>query len=142
MKARFDWRRWRVLLALTPPLLAACGGADPQPSSVTLVFRMRNQPATEEFRYLTTAPELIARAREQMSLPADKRTLFAAGSIAAGNGGHNQPWSWHFTSLTLTQVSIELCDGRPSMVEAGLDYWLNTVKSFCPWGSYLHAVQP
>jgi hypothetical protein len=30
---------------------------------------------------------------------------------------------------------MELCDGRPSMVEADLPYWLGTVKRFCPWGA-------
>ena len=25
------------------------------------------------------------------------------------------------------------------MVEADLSYWLNTVRSFCPWGGYVHA---
>ena len=37
------------------------------------------------------------------------------------------------------EVTIELCDGRPSMVEADLGYWLRRVGSFCPWGSYVHA---
>jgi hypothetical protein len=32
-------------------------------------------------------------------------------------------------------VSIELCDGRPAMVEADLNYWLTRVGSFCPWGA-------
>ena len=29
---------------------------------------------------------------------------------------------------------VELCDGRPSFVEDDLDYWLDTVKQYCPWG--------
>ena len=31
--------------------------------------------------------------------------------------------------------AVEVCDGRPSMVEADLSYWLDTVGRFCPWGA-------
>jgi parvulin-like peptidyl-prolyl isomerase len=108
----------------------------------TLVFRIRGTPPSEEFRYVTSSPELIARAREQLRLPEAQRFLFASGGIAAGHGGHNQPWRWHFTDLALVEVAIELCDGRPTLVEADLDYWLSTVRRFCPWGSYVYAVLP
>ena len=55
----------------------------------------------------------------------------------------NTGWSWHFTGdVALAELSIELCDGRPSMVEADLGYWLRTVGSFCPWGSYVYAELP
>jgi hypothetical protein len=81
----------------------------------------------------------IAQAREQLRLPESQRRLFPAGPIAAGTCGYNLHWSWHFTEATLTESSIELCNGRPSMVEASLPYWLGTVKSFCPWSGYVHA---
>ena len=142
-KPGFDSRRWRLLLAVVAALLAACGGSEPpQTTTSTLVFRIRGTPPSEEFRYVTSSPELIARAREQLRLPEGQRSLFAAGRIAAGHGGHNQPWSWHFTDLALVELAIELCDGRPTLVEADLDYWLYTVRSFCPWGSYVYAVLP
>jgi hypothetical protein len=59
------------------------------------------------------------------------------GSLAAGNGGFNAPWPWHMTlqSVSTADVAIELCDGRPSMVSANLNYWIGTVKQFCPWGA-------
>ena len=78
-------------------------------------------------------------ARAQLSLPESQRQLFALGTLRAGNGKHNLTWSWHLSDAMLTEAAIELCDGRPSMVEADLNYWLNSVKSFCPWGSYVHA---
>lgn len=139
----FDSRRWRLLLAVVAALLAACGGSEPpQTTTSTLVFRIRGTPPSEEFRYVTSSPELIARAREQLRLPEAQRFLFASGGIAAGDGGHNQPWRWHFTDLALVEVAIELCDGRPTLVEADLAYWLSTVRRFCPWGSYVYAVLP
>lgn len=33
----------------------------------------------------------------------------------------------------MTSSAIELCDGLPSDVESNLDYWVDTVRYFCPW---------
>ena len=57
------------------------------------------------------------------------------GTLAAGDGGVNAPWSWHLDPHTVqvADISIELCDGLPSFVEADLTYWLGTVKQYCPW---------
>ena len=39
------------------------------------------------------------------------------------------------SSSSASHTAIELCDGRPSMVEDDLGYWVDTVGSFCPWGA-------
>ena len=57
----------------------------------------------------------------------------------AGNGGSNLAWRWHFADFTLVEAAIELCDGTPTLVEENLEYWLNTVGSFCPWAPYVYA---
>jgi hypothetical protein len=59
------------------------------------------------------------------------------GRLVKGDGGFNPPWSWHLDpdSVRMAQVSIEVCDGRPSHVEQDLGYWLGTVKTYCPWSS-------
>lgn len=59
------------------------------------------------------------------------------GAITAGDAGYNAPWSWHVVPATVEapDLAIELCDGRPSMVEENLEYWLQTVGRFCPWGA-------
>lgn len=59
------------------------------------------------------------------------------GTLAAGDGGFNQPWSWHLVpgSIEVPDLAIEVCDGTPSMVENDLEYWLDTVGQFCPWGA-------
>lgn len=132
--------RHRLLLAaIACALLASCGGNDPPQEVATFVFRLRGLPPSEEFRVSTSSPQVITQARAQLGLPVSERGSFANGPIRAGNGGHNLAWSWHFADLALVDAAIELCDGRPSMVQADLDYWLNTVKSFCPWDSYVHA---
>jgi hypothetical protein len=58
------------------------------------------------------------------------------GPIRPGDGGFNAPWSWHHDpdDVETADATIELCDGRPSLVEADLEYWLETVGRFCPWG--------
>jgi hypothetical protein len=47
------------------------------------------------------------------------------------NRGH----AWHLRNVRLAEVTIELCDGRPSDVDDDLDYWIGTVKRYCPWGA-------
>jgi hypothetical protein len=59
---------------------------------------------------------------------------FPIGRIARGNGGFNQPWSWHLMpdTVDMTAAAIEVCDGRPSYVETHLEDYLNA-GSYCPW---------
>ncbi|NIP59053.1 MAG: hypothetical protein GWM92_08530 [Gemmatimonadetes bacterium] len=56
-----------------------------------------------------------------------------------GRGDHNEPWSWHLDpdDFEIVELTIELCDGRPSSVEESLDYWIDTVERFCPWAAEL-----
>ena len=43
----------------------------------------------------------------------------------------NTGWNWHLEDLTFAEVTIELCDGRPSDVErAGSQFGGGR---FCPW---------
>lgn len=106
---------------------------------MTFAFRIQGLSASEEFRVATASSAFITQARAQLQLPESQRTKFISGPIQSGNGGHNLAWSWHFSDAALVETAIELCDGRPSMVQADLDYWLGTVKSFCPWGSFVYA---
>ena len=59
------------------------------------------------------------------------------GRLVRGNGGFNEPWGWHLdpASITAPDFAIELCDGEPSFVEQELDYYLDSVKFYCPWGA-------
>jgi hypothetical protein len=130
-----------LIAVFTAASLSSCGGSGDEPvhGPVTFVFRLHGFPSSEEFRGVIASPDFIAKARAQLRLPEDQRRLFASGAISPGNGGNSSSWSWHFSTLGLSETSIELCDGIPSMVQADLDYWLNTVKNFCPWSSYVYA---
>ena len=120
-------------------VLASCGGSEPEPSGAVFVFRLHGFPESQEFRARTQSPTVIAQARQQLQRPVAERRLFPIGPISSGNGGYNLAWRWHYTDFTLVEVAIELCDGTPALVEQDLPYWLNTVKSFCPWAGYVHA---
>ena len=128
-----------IAISLFAALLASCGGGDNESSGTVFVFRLHGFPASQEFRARTESAPVIAQARQQLQLPVAKRKMFANGPIKAGNGGYNLAWRWHFTDFALAEAAIELCDGTPTLLEADLEYWLNTVKSFCPWAAYVHA---
>jgi hypothetical protein len=66
-----------------------------------------------------------------------------SGRILRGAVDYNRPWSWHIDSedIEMAEVTMELCDGTPSQVEANLDYWVETVQRFCPWGADLSSVE-
>jgi hypothetical protein len=120
-------------------LINACGGD---------VASMRPTPAQEfvievegeQFRLRTTNPATAS------ALDARRRsgTLgVVVGRIVRGDGGFNTPWSWHLdpVSIEVPQVAIELCDGRPSMVQGDLDYWVDTVRTYCPWAARVYDAQ-
>ncbi len=102
-------------------------------------FAIRHTDSSQNFIAATSDSTLISYLEGQLALPEKDRNLHIDGSIAEGNDGYNKCWSWHFIvgKWQLVQISIELCDGISSDVEANPDYWINTVKSFCPWSSYV-----
>jgi hypothetical protein len=66
------------------------------------------------------------------------------GAIHAGSGReeHNEPWSWHLDpqDIQMADATIEVCDGRPSLVEASLNEYLAQGR-FCPWGATLVSIR-
>jgi len=110
------------------------------PALTLFTFTVRSAP-DERFVAATDDPGLIQRCREQLALPVEDRHLHLNGRLGAGHGGTNLSWSWHIDPerWDLVEDSIELCDGRPSFVEADLDTWLGTVGQFCPWSSFVVA---
>ncbi|OGO37513.1 MAG: hypothetical protein A2147_03105 [Chloroflexi bacterium RBG_16_57_8] len=69
----------------------------------------------------------VQRGESQATIP--------SGRLVKGAVPYNKPWSWHVDpeDIQMAEITIELCDGTPSHVEADLDYWVNTVQRFCPW---------
>jgi len=95
----------------------------------------------ERFKVLVKDPELAGVFRSMLR---GERGGVVTGELRAGDGGFNKPWSWHLDpdTVRVADLTIELCDGMPSFVEAELDYWLNVVKRYCPWSGRVVAEEP
>jgi hypothetical protein len=67
------------------------------------------------------------------------------GRILRGPGAadHNLPWSWHLDpeEIEMAEMTMELCDGRPSYVEEQLDEFVDTIGRYCPWSARLVSVE-
>lgn len=61
------------------------------------------------------------------------------GSVVRGDGGFNDPYDWHLDPATVTfpDLAMEVCDGRPQFVQDDLDYWVDTIQYYCPWGAQI-----
>ena len=51
------------------------------------------------------------------------RATIPSGRVIKGQVPYNKPWSWHIDSqdIHMAEVTMEVCDGRPSFVEANID---------------------
>jgi hypothetical protein len=117
---------------LAMALLAACGEATGPNKEAVATFVV--EVSGEEFRVQVTTETEAEAFRARMASGIEG---VVSGSLISGSGGINSPWKWHLDASTVhvADMAIELCDGRPSMVDADLAYWLNNVGQFCPWGA-------
>lgn len=121
----------RGLFVIVPAMLTgACSDGSTSP---TTLDRFAVQVSGETFVVMVSADE-VAGFEARL---ASGETGVVSGTLAPGDGGYNAPWGWHMVpaSVHTADLAVEVCDGRPSMVEADLDYWLDTVGAFCPWGA-------
>ena len=139
------WRRI-VFLCLLCAMLGACrpqATPIPTPSPLARGILATFDVVGEEFKVWVTNPETIEAI---LALQAGKsQATIPNGAIrrGAGQGDHNAPWSWHLDpdDIEMAEMTIELCDGAPSFVEDELDYFMDTVKRYCPWGARLIKVE-
>jgi hypothetical protein len=103
----------------------------PSPTSALVTFRVVN----ETFKVLLTDSAVIDLARRSQ---AGNVKRFPNGRIVSGSDV-NTGWSWHLVDVEMVEVSIELCDGRPSDVErAGVSYGGGR---FCPWSATVVSIE-
>ena len=95
------------------------------------------------FIIATNNKSLVAKIEAQLLVSVAQRQI-VNGQLVSGNGGYNRnashQFKWHFKEddWDLTDFSVEIYDGRPcSDLDIETDYWLNTIKRFAPWGSYI-----
>ena len=92
----------------------------------------------ERFTMLVTDQETIKEAFDNMN---GLNSMHPIGVLDFGDGGFNKPWSWHYKpeTIRLTDFSTEVCDAEPHFVQENVDYWVNTVKYYCPWSAKIVA---
>lgn len=135
MKQRIQELRVRAPIVLVAAAvlttLSACGD---DPTTPELLALYEVEVVGETFVVGVTTPDQVQQMETRL---ASGEEGVISGELAAGDAGYNEPWSWHLIPSTVEtpDVSIEVCDGRPSMVEEDLDYWLETVGRFCPWSA-------
>lgn len=133
----------RRVISLALVAVAGAAGCDEDPAApdgrlqggVLATFRVSG----ETFHVWATNPEAV---QSLLALEAgESRANIPNGRLMEGPGeaDHNAPWSWHLDpeDVRMAEVTIEACDGRPSMVEQDRSYWIDTVGRFCPWGAEL-----
>lgn len=130
-----QFRSTLAALALVVPLtlLVACDDDSPtSPSNSTVVtFRVQN----ETFRVRLTTREQVEAAKAARD---GGSVRIPTGRIVAGQDV-NVGWSWHLEDVGFAEVTMELCDGLPSYVEAaGVNY---AGGRFCPWSAQIIAIR-
>jgi hypothetical protein len=96
------------------------------------------QVGDEQYRVLIIDPVQLAIARKLLA--GKQAPQIPNGRIARGDGGVNQPWTWHIDprDFEFADMTIELCDGLPSYVEDGT----LTGDRFCPWSAKIVDLEP
>ena len=111
----------------------ACGGDGPTaPSRGALVtFRV----ADETFRVHLLDERQIDAAHRAAN---GGQARIPNGRVVAGTGV-NVGWSWHLEDIEFAELTIEVCDGRPSDVEReGVTFGGGR---FCPWTAGVVSIQ-
>ena len=122
----------RMLAWMVLAVAAACGEATGPNKNAVATFVL--EVSGEQFRVQVTSEAEAEALRARMQSGVEG---VVSGTLVSGSGGINTPWKWHLDASTVhvTAFAMEVCDGRPSMVDADLAYWLNNVGQFCPWGA-------
>ena len=82
----------------------------------------------------------VAGEADRLLLSGEER--WVTGSLVAGTGGFNGPWSWHLDPATvrLAEVTIEACQTDIGSIDGNLDYWLRfsrEVGAVCIGGRFV-----
>ncbi len=140
-----------MLLFLGLALFAACKTDDDnnpvcnlQASAGSRFFEFEHVSSGKTFIAWTNQDGLLAVIDQQLALPVEQRGMHINGPVirlAESCGDLNRGWSWIHqpNAWTLSDLSIELCDGSPQYVEDNLDEYIDVVGAYCPWGSRVKA---
>jgi hypothetical protein len=130
----------RVVLAIAV-IATASGCGSRTPTAPTPPAYDLNEVAIflvgdEAFRFRLSTPALSKEAHEML---ATGRKRIPIGRIVQGTDV-NARWTWHLEDVSFADLTIELCDGRPSDVERDGPRFGNGM--FCPWGATIVGILP
>ncbi len=93
----------------------------------------------EQFRVWVTNPETIQQIRDLEAGRNEANIPIGRILRGPGAGSHNAPWSWHLDpeDISMAEMTIEVCDARPSYVEENVDEFVDNVQRYCPWSAVL-----
>ena len=134
--------RPRILTPLALTVLAACGSNPAGPGDELNGGALATfQVSGEEFHIWVTNDVVIEQIfdlRDGLSSANIPNGVLHSGP---GIASHNAPWLWHIDAeeISMAEAAIEVCDGRPSQVDAFLEDYL-AVGHFCPWGAQLVSI--
>lgn len=108
--------------ASTPPSITPSASSS---GGVVVTF----QVADEQYRIELTDPADIAIARRLLA--GEEAPSIPNGVVVRGDPSVNTGYTWHIdpASVEFADVTVEVCDGRPSDVEADEI----TSDRYCPW---------
>ncbi len=92
----------------------------------------------EIVRMYLTDPGAIDDARGNFQ--GHNRKHIPVGCIKAGTL-FDDKWSWYVDppSIRMAENAVEVCDARPSNIEAHRDEWLE--KTWCPWSAHIERIE-
>lgn len=110
--------------------------ASPPSGSPTAGVVVTIEVTGETYKILLTDPSDVAIARDLLA--GKEAPSIPNGKVVRGDAGVNTGYSWHIdpNDIEWADMTMELCDGKPSDVEA------NTISGdrFCPWSAKVVAV--
>jgi hypothetical protein len=135
----------KMFIFLAAIVMLSCSKNDEEPLRYFEVGTDANSRDWRDTSFIvaTSDATLCSQIEAQLLLPANQRKL-VHGALSKGSGGYNKnaghEFKWHFREddWQLVDVTAEIFDGRPySDVDLHTDYWLDTVKRFGSWSSYV-----
>lgn len=99
------------------------------------------KPFTETFSVWVTNGQTIEDLFEMEAGVGANRIVAGPILEGPGQGDHNAPYSWHLDpeEVQVVDAAMEVCDSRPSIVEANLEAFL-AIGLFCPWAAKLDTI--
>jgi hypothetical protein len=118
----------RTRLSLDPSCNDRKGGA-------FITFQMDSSPsaAAEQFTVWSVNGSFIDSANAALNT-GDRRTPMFDKVLAGGDCDPAYHWHVDPAAMSFTDFATEVCDGRPSYLEANLSQWITAPGNYCPWG--------